>query len=80
MLRLVLAIAAASMLAMFAYTGATLSHGQQQNAEAKTLLGKVLVTKTMVSGQDPATGHETHKSAVFLPPLGEDVIYSGTLT
>ncbi|AIF85018.1 pterin-4a-carbinolamine dehydratase [Candidatus Nitrososphaera evergladensis SR1] len=81
-LRLVLAIAAASMLAMFAYTGATLSQAQpqQQTAEARTLLSKVLLTKTMASSQDPAPGHETHQSAVFLPPLGEDVIYSGTLT
>ncbi|UVS68767.1 4a-hydroxytetrahydrobiopterin dehydratase [Nitrososphaera viennensis] len=81
MLRLALAIAAASMLAIFAYTGITLSQGQQQqDAEARTLLGRVLVTKTMASGQDPAPGHEAHQSAVFLPPLGDDVIYSGTLT
>ncbi|HEU4984572.1 MAG TPA: hypothetical protein VFT58_02935, partial [Nitrososphaera sp.] len=78
-LRLALAIATASILTAFAYTSIALLP-QQQNAEAQTILSRVLVTKTMASGQDPAPGHEAHQSAMFLPPLGDDVIYSGTLT
>lgn len=71
-------IAASSIIAAAAYGSIALM--QQHQAEAETILGRVLVTKTMTSIQDPGLGHESHQVAVFLPPLGEDVIYSGTLT
>jgi 4a-hydroxytetrahydrobiopterin dehydratase len=40
----------------------------------------VVVTKTVTSIQDPGTGHASHQVAMFMPPLGEDLVYSGTLT
>lgn len=71
-------IAASSIIAMAAY--GSIASMQQHQAEAKTILDRVLATKTMTSMQDPGLGHESHQVAMFLPPLGEDVIYSGTLT
>lgn len=69
-----LAVFAASLL-VFAY-----SMMSQQEAEARTLLSRVLVTKTVSSVQDPGAGHEAHQVAMFLPPLADDVVYSGTIT
>lgn len=77
-LGLILAIAAASSIAaVFAYS--SLAPAQQQ-AEAKDTLDSVVATKTLTSVQDPGAGHASHQVAMFLPPLGEDVVYSGTLT
>lgn len=44
------------------------------------MLGRVIVTKTVTSIQDPGAGHESHQVAMFLSPIGDDMIYSGTLT
>jgi 4a-hydroxytetrahydrobiopterin dehydratase len=71
-------IAASSIIAVAAYGGFTSM--QQQKADAKTIPDDVLVTKTMISIQDPGRGHGSHQVAMFLPPLGEDAVYSGTLT
>lgn len=75
---IILAVIGASIVAALITYGSFTS--MQQQVEAEGTLGKVIVTKTMTSIQDPGAGHESHQVAMFLPPLGEDVIYSGTLT
>lgn len=74
---IILAVIGASIVAALITYGSFTS--MQQQVEAEGTLGKVIVTKTMTSIQDPGAGHESHQVAMFLPPLGEDVIYSGTL-
>ena len=73
---LILAIIATSSIAAIVAYG-SIAPVQQQWAEAEDT---VVVTKTLTSMQDPGAGHESHQAAMFLPPLGGDGVYSGTLT
>ncbi|HEX7033888.1 MAG TPA: 4a-hydroxytetrahydrobiopterin dehydratase [Nitrososphaera sp.] len=73
-------VGVSSVVALIIYSSSIISSPVQQPVEAEDMLGKVLVTRTMTSIQDPGAGHETHQVVMFLPPLADDVIYSGTLT
>lgn len=75
-----LAIVGASIIVALIVYGISTVVPVQQHVDAEDIQGKVLVTRTMTSIQDPGAGHETHQVVMFLPPLAEDVIYSGTLT
>lgn len=71
-------IATSSIAAIVAYD--SIAPAQQQRADAEDTTGMMVVTKTLTSIQDPGAGHESHQVAMFLPPLGEGAVYSGTLT
>lgn len=75
---IILAVIGASIVAALITYGSLTS--MQQQVKVEGTLGRVLITKTMTSVRDPGAGHESHQVAMFLPPLGEDVIYSGTIT
>src|SRR5690606_23127325 len=76
---LAVAVGFSSVVALVVY-GLSIAVTTQQQVDAEDILGKVVVTRTMTSIQEPGPGHEAHQVVMFLPPLAEDAIYSGTLT
>jgi hypothetical protein len=66
-------IAISSIAAIVAY--GSITPVQQRRVEAEDTMGMVVVTKTLTSIQDPGADHASHQVAMFLPPLGEDVVY-----